>query len=284
LTQRDFAQPQWRGQSAEKRTLLIHAEQGLGDSLQFCRYAPLAAARGLKVVLEVQRPLVRLLRSLSGVELVVEAGGELPSFDFHCPMLSLPLALDTTLATVPSAAFYLQADRALIAAWRTRLAARPGLRIGLAWAGRSRIHASELAAVDRRRSIALDHLAPLFDLPGFQFFSLQKDDPKAPADVPLTDFMDEMEDFADTAALIANLDLVISVDTAIAHLAAALGKPVWLLNRYDSCWRWLRTREDSPWYPSLRMFRQPAAGDWRTVIERVGAELRLWNCSRGWPM
>jgi hypothetical protein len=131
-----------------------------------------------------------------------------------------------------------------------------------------------MAAIDRRRSISPDRLKPLLALSGFQFFSLQKDGPQMPGDAGLADFMEEMADFADTAALIANLDLVISVDTAVAHLAAALGKPVWVLDRHDSCWRWLREREDSPWYPSLRLFRQPAPGDWHTVIDRVVAELR----------
>jgi hypothetical protein len=138
-----------------------------------------------------------------------------------------------------------------------------------------------LAAVDRRRSIAPERLVSLFELPGFQFFSLQKEGPKAPCAFNLTDLMDEMEDFADTAALIANLDLVISVDTAVAHLAAALGKPVWLLNRFDACWRWLREREDSPWYPSLRLFRQPKAGDWDSVIEKVRVELAGWSSMDG---
>src|ERR1019366_2995699 len=136
-----------------------------------------------------------------------------------------------------------------------------GRRIGLVWAGNARNHSLALAAADRRRSLAPDRLAPLFDVPGLQFFSLQKDGPKAPEGFPLTDYMHEMVDFADTAALIANLDLVISVDTAVAHLAAALGKPVWVLDRSDSCWRWLG-RSDSPWYPTLRLYRQPNPGEW----------------------
>jgi tetratricopeptide (TPR) repeat protein len=274
MAPRNFVQPQWRGESAEGKTLLIHAEQGLGDSVQFCRYASLAAARGLRVTLEAPPPLVRLLQSLSGVDLVVESGKPLPPFDLHCPMLSLPLALNTTLTTIPQAASYLRADGPQSATWQRRLAAWPGHRIGLAWAGNARIHSSpQLAAVDRRRSIAPDRLLPLTELAGVTFFSLQKEGPKAPDGLKLTDFMEEMRDFADTAALIANLDLVISVDTAVAHLAAALGKPVWLLDRYDPCWRWLRNREDSPWYPSLRLFRQTRAGDWQAVIERVRTEL-----------
>jgi tetratricopeptide (TPR) repeat protein len=273
---RDFAQPQWHGEAAAGRTLLIHAEQGFGDTLQFCRYATLAAARGLRVVLEVQKPLVELLRSLSGADSVMEIGGQLPPFDFHCPMLSMPLALGTTLATIPSAESYLHAEEAQVATWRIRLAAiaNPGLRIGLVWAGNPHNHAPALAATDRRRSMAPDRLAPLFNVPGLNFFSLQKDGPTAPKDFPLTDYMNEMADFADTAAFIANLDLVISVDTAVAHLGSALGKPVWILDRFDHCWRWLTDRRDSPWYPKLRLYRQPHPGDWDSVLAEVARDLR----------
>jgi len=266
---RTFAQPRWRGEGAEGQTLLIHAEQGLGDTLQFCRYATLAATRGLRAIIEVPKPLVRLLRSLSGVDHVVAHGEELPPFDLHCPMLSLPLALGTTLATIPSAASYLHASAVPVAAWRTRLAAMPnqGPRIGLVWAGSANFRANG------RRSIALARLAPLFGTPGLNFFSLQKGGPAAREDFPLTDFMDEMEDFADTAALIANLDLVVAVDTAVAHLAAALGKPVWMLDRFASDWRWLAGRRDSPWYPTLRIYRQPQPGAWDAVLAEVVRDL-----------
>jgi tetratricopeptide (TPR) repeat protein len=273
---RDFARPQWRGEAAHGQTLLIHAEQGFGDTLQFCRYAPLAAERGLRVILEVQPPLARLLRGLSAVDLVLRRGEELPAFDLHAPMLSLPMALGTTLATIPGAQSYLHADTAGVAAWNVRLLAtsEKGPRVGLAWAGNPRNHSRGLAAVDRRRSITPEKLAPLFELSGPKFFSLQKDGPPAPTGFPLVDVMSEMEDFADTAALIANLDLVISVDSAVAHLAAALGKPVWLLDRFDPCWRWLSGRRDSPWYPGLRIYRQPAPGDWETVLSDVTRDLR----------
>ena len=276
----EFTQPQWQGEAAKGKTLLIYAEQGFGDTVQFCRYASLCAARGLRVILVVPPPLVRLLRSLQGVDQIIAAGETLPNFDLHCPMLSLPLAFKTTLDTIPSAASYLQAEPSQIEAWRLRLAALPnkGLRIGIVWAGNPRSdlpHLPHLAAVDRRRSVALEQIEPLLNLSGFQFFSLQKDSSSELDNLNLTDYMCEMRDFADTAALIANLDLVISVDTAVAHLAAALGKPVWLLNRFDSCWRWLRKREDSPWYPSLKIFRQPKLGDWPTVIENVTEALSL---------
>jgi tetratricopeptide (TPR) repeat protein len=266
---RGFAQPQWHGESAKGQTLLIHAEQGFGDTIQFCRYAPFAAERGLRVILEVQKPLVRLLRGLPGVDQVIRRGDDLPAFDWQCPMLSLPLALGTTLTTIPAAPSWLATAGAEAETWRERLAlaSGPGLRIGLAWAGKP----SNLA--DRRRSMAPDRLAPLFALSGLQYFSLQQAGPKLATDVPLIDFMDEMTDFADTAALIANLDLVISVDTAVAHLAASLGKPVWLLDRFDACWRWLDGRRDSPWYPSLRLYRQERPGDWDAVLAEVTRDL-----------
>jgi len=272
---RAFARPQWRGEEAAGKTLLLHAEQGFGDTLQFCRYATLAAELGLRVVMEVPRPLLRLLRSVQGVDQIVARGDDLPDFDLQCPMLSMPLALGTTVATIPASPCYLRADPALVAAWRTRLAARGDgrKRIGLVWAGNPRSHAPDLAAIDRRRSIAPDLLAPLLGLPGLEFFTLQKDGPPAPARFALTDHMAEMNDFADTAALIANLDLVISVDTAVAHLAAALGVPVWVLDRFDSCWRWLVGRRDSPWYPTLRIYRQPGPGNWGAVLADVVRDL-----------
>ncbi len=278
---RDFAQPQWQGDEAGGRTLLIHAEQGFGDTLQFCRYAGLAAQRGWRVILEVQKPLVRLLDGLPGVDLVLARGEALPHFDLHCPMLSLPLAMATTLATIPGDGPYLRPDQGLTAAMHARLAAggRQGLRIGLVWAGNPRRHSPALSALDRRRSIAPERLAPLFELPGLHLVSLQKDGPAAPEAFPLTDFMDEMGDFADTAALVAALDLVISVDSAVAHLAAAMGKPVWVLDRFDPCWRWLSGRRDSPWYPTLRLYRQPRPGDWEAVLAEVTHDLVHINVS-----
>jgi hypothetical protein len=217
---------------------------------------------------------MRLLGSLPQVPMLVARGDVLPPFDLHCPMLSLPLALGTTVDTIPADVPYLSAPAAVAAAWGERLAdyAR-GLRVGLVWAGNPRAHSPDLAAIDRRRSITPERLAPLFDIEGALFFSLQKDGPRAPDNLPMIDLMREIGDFADTAALIANLDLVISVDTSVAHLAAAMGKPVWVLDRFDSCWRWLRGREDSPWYPTLRLFRQPVSGDWDAVVARVALAL-----------
>jgi len=277
--QRHFEKPIWLGEAVSGKTLLLHAEQGLGDTLQFCRYAPLAAARGLRVILEVQRPLIRLLRSLPGVDLVIGHGGELPAFDFHAPLMSLPLAFQTLVTTVPAETPYLHADENAVAVWRQRLdtISVGSPRIGLIWAGNPLTHSPELAEIDRRRSIAPSLFAPLFEIPDLKFYSLQKDGPAAPVTFPLIDYMREMADFADTAALIANLDLVISVDTAVAHLAGALGKPVWLLNRFDSCWRWLAGRRDSPWYPGLRLYNQTQPGDWQPVIREITTDLILFQ-------
>ena len=261
---RDFAQPRWQGELGGGRTLLIAAEQGFGDTLQFCRLAPLAAAHGFRVVLEVQAPLVRLLASLPGIDRVVARGQDLPAFDLWCPMLSLPLALRMTPAAIPDSP-YLRADPLLVEQIGQLLGPRRGLRVGLARAG------SGALAADRRRSVAPERLAGLAAVPGVEFVSLQKGG--AAAAFALTDVMDRMRDFADTAALIANLDLVISVDTAVAHLAGALGKPVWLLNRFDSCWRWMTDRTDSAWYPGMRIYRQPEAGDWGSVLAGVVRDL-----------
>ena len=271
-----FKVPCWRGEPGEGRTLLLWAEQGFGDTIQFCRYAPLAAERNLRVLLMVQPPLVKLVQSLRGVEAVMGDGRNLPSFDLHCPLLSLPLAFGTGLESIPADIPYLAPGKEVVSAWEQRLPANPSglLRVGLAWAGNPTLHAQVDGSVDRKRSISPELLAPLVEVDGIQFFNLQKDGPPAPAEFGLIDFMNECADFTDTAALIANLDLVISVDTAVVHLAGALGKPVWVLNRFDSCWRWLREREDSPWYPSLRLFRQPRPGDWGSVIARVRDELK----------
>ena len=269
---RDFPVPLWGGEPIGGRTILLHAEQGLGDTLQFCRYAPLIEP-GAGVILEVQAPLARLVSRMPGVAQVVVRGQALPPFDLHCPLLSLPRAFRTTLATIPGDP-YLVADPGEAASWRGRLAGLPGLKIGLVWAGEPRTGAPELAAIDARRSMALATLAPLAEVSAVSFVSLQKGKPAAqaadpPTGMTLTDFTADLHDFADTAALIENLDLVISVDTSVAHLAGAMGKPVWLLNRFDTCWRWLLDRDDSPWYPSLRQFRQPTPGDWPSVIEGV---------------
>jgi hypothetical protein len=223
------------------------------------------------------RALVRLVTGLKGIAQVVAAGDQLPDFDFHCPLLSLPLAFDTTMETIPDAVPYLAADPNAVAAWRQRLAPLAGLKVGLVWAG-SPGPTATTRMVDKRRSMALAQLQPLAGVAGVCFVSLQKGDAaaqlkSAPAGFVIHDWTDALHDLADTAALIEALDLVISVDTSVVHLAGALAKPVWMFNRFDSEWRWLLEREDSPWYPTLRQFRQPRPGDWASVVARMTDEL-----------
>lgn len=268
-------QPRWTGQALHGETVLLYAEQGFGDTLQFCRFAPMVAAAGGRVVLVVPQSLRRLMATLDGVAEVLSDTDNLPAFDYHCPLLSLPFGFATTLETIPATTPYLRADPA---DWMETLADLPGLKVGLVWGGRSRTAQPHAVAIDKRRSMRLEAMAPLFSVRGCSFVSLQLGPPAAqlrrpPAGVELHDFTDRLGDWVDTAGLVAGLDLVIAVDTAVAHLAGALGKPVWLLNRFDSCWRWLVGREDSPWYPTLRQFRQVRPGDWEGVIERVGQAL-----------
>jgi tetratricopeptide (TPR) repeat protein len=282
---RRFSQPLWLGEEPlARRTILLHAEQGLGDTLQFVRYAPLVACRGAKVILEVQPALKTLLSAVEGVAAVAGQGEALPAFDLHCPLMSLPLAFGTELGTVPADIPYLRAPPDRLANWRNRLARGPANasapamrlapgaggapRVGIAWAG------NPAHRTDRYRSIALDRFAALFDLPGVTFVGLQKDSTAAQKAVlrnraNVIDLGDAFDDFADTAALIATLDLVVAVDTAVAHLAGAMGKPVWILLPFSADFRWLIERDDSPWYPSARLFRQRRIGDWDDVIERV---------------
>jgi hypothetical protein len=270
----DLPGPLWQGNA--NQTILVHAEQGFGDSLQFCRYVPMLAKRAT-VVLDVPRPLVRLLSSLDCDVRIVARGDDLPPFDAWIPMLSLPRAFNTTLATVPAAVPYLRADPEQASRWRDRVAALPGRKVGLVWAGSPLSPQPRALAMDRRRSMTLQQFAPLAALPGLCLISLQKGDAatqKPPAGMVLHDWTEELHDFADTAALVAAMDLVISVDTSVVHLAGALARPVWVLNRYDQCWRWLSDRTDSPWYPTARLFRQPEPGDWSSVIGEVAKALR----------
>jgi len=264
--------PAWRGEPLGDGVLLLHDEQGLGDTVQMCRFVALAAQRA-RVVLQVQRPLVGLLGGLTGVARVIARGEPLPACAAHLPLMSLPEVFGTTLDTIPAADGYLQADPARVAQWRRRLEALPGMRVGLVWAGNPRLGGLSYDRADRRRSLSLALLAPLA-LPGVSLVSLQKGEAGRQAQgMAVTDWTAELHDMADTAALVDALDLVISVDTAVAHLAGALGKPIWLLNRYDNDWRWLLGRDDSPWYRSLRQFRQSMPGGWTEVVSRVAAAL-----------
>ncbi len=296
--------PRWDGGPLDGRVILLHAEQGLGDVLQFVRYVPMVAARGGRVMLCAPRSLERLFAGLEGMGQFVAAGTPVSGFDLHTPLLSLPLAFATTLETIPAVP-YLRPDPALAAAWGGRLAAalaapekgpekgperglRTIRRVGVVWGG-SPGHGN-----DRNRSLPLAALAPLAAIPGVRLVSLQKGPPAdqladPPAGMEILDLAalsgpgpgpgnapgSGLEDFADTAAAMANLDLVITVDTSVAHLAGALGRPVWVLLPFAPDWRWLLGRDDSPWYPTMRLFRQPAPGHWAPVLERVAERLRL---------
>jgi hypothetical protein len=258
--------------------VLVVQEEGLGDTLQFLRYLPLLAERGARVAVAVPPELTRLIRTVPGVIDVPAGDAPVPKHDFHCSFNGLPRAFETTLETIPCAVPYLAADPALVTRWARRLPAIQALRVGLAWAGQARPWLPGFVGVDQRRSTDLATLAPLAAVSGVRFVSLQKGgaapEARTPADaLDLLDVMAEVRDFADTAAIVANLDLVISVDTSVVHLAGAMGKPVFLLDRYDNCWRWLSGRDDSPWYPSLRIFRQSRPGEWAPVIARVAAAL-----------
>jgi tetratricopeptide (TPR) repeat protein len=267
---RSFAQPLWTGrEDILGKAIFLHAEQGMGDTIQFCRYVPLVVERGGRVILEVQRSLHELCSTLSAQ--IVSRGDALPEFDIHCPLLSLPLVFGTRLETIPSATPYLRASSEAVAHWNARLGQRSRPRIGLAWSG-SPAHRN-----DHNRSIGLGALLPLLDF-NATYVSLQKDVRLGDASVlqnrsDLLHFGDELKTFADTAALMSNLDLIISVDTSVVHLAGALAKPVWVLLPFVPDWRWLLDREDSPWYPTALLFRQDKTREWDNVIARVHATL-----------
>ena len=270
---RDFPCPPWRGEALAGRRILLHAEQGLGDTLQFVRYVPVIAAMGAEVVLEVQAPLKRLLAGISGVAAIHARGETLPCCDYHAPLMSLPHRLGTEIATIPARPYLPRPEPVPPEPAR---AAADGLRVGLVWAGDPRPGEPRAHFADRRRSLPLAAFAPFAAIPGIRFVSLQKGAAAAetpPPGLELEAALAAARDFADTAAVVMGLDLVISVDTSVAHLAAGLGKPVWLLSRYDQCWRWLAGREDSPWYPTLRLHRQAAPGEWQPLIGRMTAAL-----------
>ncbi len=266
--QRAFDMPRWHGEDLCGGMLLVHAEQGFGDTLQFCRYLATLAARANagKVTLECQQPLHRLLGRLEGADTVVPRGAPLPAADWHIPLLSLPGVFETTLDTIPSRSPYLQAPAPRSDDWRKRLSTEKP-NIGLIWKGNPR------RQDDNMRSCPLSAFEPLLRLPGLQFHNLQVDatprESEQLTELGVCDLSQGIEDFADTAAIVSALDLVISVDTATAHLCGALGKPVWVVLGYAADWRYLLTREDMPWYPSMRLFRQPKNGDWHEPITRL---------------
>ncbi|HVT89186.1 MAG TPA: tetratricopeptide repeat protein [Tepidisphaeraceae bacterium] len=269
-------QPQWDGRDLEGQTILLWTEQGFGDTIQMARYAPMVAAKGGKVLLRVQAPLLRIMQSLSGVEQLSSDAKPLPHFDVHCPLLSLPKCFGTNSSNIPADIPYLRADQSLVAQWQKRLRKENRSKVGLVWSG---------FANNRNnfnRSTTLDALSILAQAGDFCFISLQKgpaaEQTKNPIDgLSLVDWTNELVDFADTAALIQNLDLVISVDTVVAHLAGAMGKPVWTLLSTDHDWRFPLGKEATPWYSTMQLFRQPKIGDWNSVIQQVAEALRSFQ-------
>jgi Flp pilus assembly protein TadD len=270
---RQFTQPMWRGEELGGKTILLHAEQGFGDTIQLVRYLPLVSSRGAKVVVECQDELLPIFQRLPGDYRWVRFGQELPAFDVHCPLASLPMVFGTTLQTIPEQTPPLGAADDRIALWRERMGptdARP--RVGICWAGNATFNG------DHTRSVKLEQLHDLLAIEKFKFFSLQKGVPaeriqEIGFDKRLIDLGSEFNDFADTAAVIALCDLIVTTDTSVPHLAGAMDKNVWVMLQYVPDWRWLLDREDSPWYPSARLFRQTALGDWDGVIARVARAL-----------
>ncbi|MAF02214.1 tetratricopeptide repeat protein [Herbaspirillum huttiense] len=282
---RQFLQPLWLGQqSLQDKTILIHAEQGFGDTLQFVRYLPQVAALGARVILEVPPALVRLLAKVPGAAQVISSDQFMrPGFDYHCPLMSLPLACKSfSEADIPRAP-YLLPDADAWAAWLQRLPRNRSLRVGLVWAGSSAQTHPDAVRIDGERSLPFEALAPVVELAQehaqLEFYSVQVGETAVaqlrnhPLASHVRDCSAELQDFADTSGLIANLDLLISVDTSACHLAGALGKPVWLLNRANTCWRWQLERSDTPWYPGMHLFRQKQTGDWSEVVAEVRSAL-----------
>ncbi len=268
-----LTQPLWDGSSLQGKSILLYPEQGLGDTLQFIRYAPLVKQTGATVIVQCQPPLLRLLATCAGIDRLLPEGTDLHPFDVQAPLLSVPRILRTTLDSIPANIPYLSADPDLRARWRESLSGVADVKVGIAWQG------NPGHKRDRQRSVPLDAFAPLAEVPGVRLVSLQKGPGREQLTelaerVRVLDLADELEDFADTAALLSNLDLVITVDTAVAHLAGAMGIPVWVALPIVPDWRWLLERDDSPWYPTMRLFRQTAWGNWAGVFERLTEALR----------
>lgn len=260
-----FIQPSWHGEAVAGKTVLIHAEQGYGDTLQFCRYLPLVVQRGARVIFECHPPLVRLMECLAENTDVVAMGQQLPPFDLHVPLLSLPLIFGTTVETIPADLPYLIPPADQLSSWRDLLPDESCCKVGLCWAGKS--------YPDPGRSCPVELLSPLAEINGVSWYSLQMGWRDA-VPLRLNDLTGHIRDFGDTAALISRLDLVVTIDTAVAHLAGALGKPTWLLLPSAPDWRWMRERNDSPWYPSMRLFRQSVNGGWAECLGDVVSALR----------
>ena len=268
-------------QSLNGKTLFIHGEQGLGDMLQFCRYAKLAKEAGATVIIGTEKPLMRLLSMQDWVDIVVANGELLPPYDYHIPLMSLPYAFKTRMDSIPYG-IYIKTDPALVQEFSRKILKNGKKNVGLVWSGGFRPDQPEVWAVNERRNIALNRLIPFKDV-DVNFYSLQKGEgPEQELDnclgwKDMINHTADFKDFADTAAYIANLDLVIAVDTSTAHVAAAMGKEVWLMNRFDTCWRWFMDRTDSPWYPTIKLYRQPKLGDWESVVNNIKKDLLEWS-------
>jgi hypothetical protein len=268
---RNFSPPLWLGNdSIVGKTILLHSEQGFGDTIQFFRYLPKLTTLGCKIIFETQTQLVPLMKAQRNNCQIIGQGETLPSFDVHCPLLSLPLAFKTTLETIPAQVPYLFPPLEKLELWRAKLGTKRKPRIGLVWSGR--------LSPDFRRSIPLELFLQIINT-GAEWHSLQKDYRESDrnslnSNLTIIDHAPSLNDFSDTAALITEMDLVISIDTAVAHLAGALGKPVWILLPFHPDFRWLRAREDSPWYPTARLFRQTRDGEWDNVLKRLVLELK----------
>lgn len=285
--------PLWLGnESLKDKSILLVCEQGYGDSIQFSRYVYEVYALGANIFFEIPKQLISIFDCFSSHAVLLEQGAPSTNYtyDFYCPLMSLPFALNTKLETIPNGSKYLSVKPSKIEFWKDRLKNLKGLKVGVVWNGGFRPNQPEVWGINERRNIPLDIFASKLNSLAVNFISLQKGDPaeselreKAMTYWPLGNlniFTDELQDFSDTAALIENLDLVISVDTSTAHLSAALGKPTWILNRFDNCWRWLINRDDSPWYKSVKLYKQPLHGDWETVLSLAKEDLmKLLNKS-----
>jgi tetratricopeptide (TPR) repeat protein len=265
------AKPRWQGEDLQGKTLLVWCEQGLGDNIMMARYLPLLASKGAgSVIVYTQPALVKIMLTLSSQVVDSQYHVSPDVYDLQCSIMSLPYLFGTTMESIPANVPYLQIAEDKSRKWREQLRRFDGIKVGIVWAG------NKTQSKDKLRSVTLDSFAPFLDLPGVQFVSLQKDEAANQLEGSkwrILNFMDACNDLFDTAALVSTLDLVISVDTSVVHLAGALGKPVWLLNRFESEWRWMTEREDSPWYPTLRIFSQPALHDWASVMARIADEL-----------
>ena len=278
-----FFQPEWNGEPLEGKSILFYGEQGYGDLLQFVRYAILLKERGARVIVLCHKGLVRLFQTAKGVDEVRPFDDPPREFDYHLAMMSAPRVFATTPDSIPALVPYLAADPMEAEGWRKRLAELPGLKVGLVWSGDPRPHDLAANMLDKQRSMSLQAFAFLKNIPSISVVSLQKGGPSAQvkdSPFPITDWMEEITDFAATAALVDGLDLVVSVDTSMVHLAGAIGKPVWILSRFDGCWRWLLDREDTDWYPSARLFLQTAPNDWAAALAKLEAELRTLAAER----